>query len=66
MLPVESIVKDALALTDAERAELVGQLARTLPVPPAVTPRASRELPAVVVADDTPITWEGAQSFLED
>jgi hypothetical protein len=67
MLPVESILKDALALSVAERAELVGQLQRTLPAPPAApSPRASREMAAVVVADDTPITWEGAQGFLED
>ena len=66
MLPVESILKDALALTVEQRAELVGQLQRTLPAPPAATPRSSREMQAVIVADDTPITWEGAQGFLED
>jgi hypothetical protein len=60
----DTIVKDALALSEDRRLELVGTLLRSLP------PRKTAEvLPDSVSSkhdDDTCITWEGVQGFLED
>jgi hypothetical protein len=58
MVPVETILKEALELPADLRAELVGQLMRSLPAAE----------PAKRADDDVPmaITWEGAQGFLED
>jgi len=60
MVPVETILKQALALPTELRAELVGELLRSLPVPAPAPARESRP------DEDTHITWEGAQRFLED
>jgi hypothetical protein len=59
MVPVETILKEALELPADLRAELVGQLMKTLPQ---ATPIAAP------VHDDVPrsISWEGGQGFLED
>ena len=57
MVPVETILKEALELPTELRAQLVGQLLRTLPTPP---------LAKHEDEDDTRVTWEGAQGFLED
>ena len=64
MAAVESILKEALELSPELRAQLVGELMRTLPAAPAALPRARATTPPA--GDDTPITWEGAQGFLED
>ena len=58
MVPVETILKEALELPADLRADLVRQLMCSLPTPVAPVP--------VTRAEDTPITWEGAQGFLED
>ena len=57
MVPVETILKEALELPVDLRAELVGQLLRTLP---AASP------PPPAPDEGTPITWQGAQGFLDD
>jgi hypothetical protein len=57
MVPVETILKEALELPADVRAELVGQLLRTLP---------AKAAPKHEDEDDTRVTWEGAQGFLED
>jgi hypothetical protein len=54
MIPVETLLKEALELPAEERTELVGQLLRSLP---ATAPPHD---------EDTHVTWEGAQAFLED
>jgi hypothetical protein len=61
MVPVETILKEALELPADLRAELVGQILRSLPA--AASPAAPKSS-----HDDVPmaITWEGAQGFLED
>ena len=63
MVPVETILKEALELPADLRAELVGQLMRSLPVAAPPSPA-----PAKPSHEDVPmaITWEGAQGFLED
>jgi hypothetical protein len=62
MVPVETILKEALELPADLRAELVGQLMRSLPAAPA---KAANPPPG---EDDVPraISWEGGQGFLED
>jgi len=62
MVPVETILKEALELPADLRAELVGQLMKTLP--PATPPAP----PVARAHDDVPrsISWEGGQGFLED
>lgn len=63
MVPVETILKEALALPTDLRAALVGELMRSLPAPGAPAAEATKRS-----NDDVPmaITWEGAQGFLED
>jgi hypothetical protein len=60
MVPVETILKEALELPTELRAELVGQLMRSLPTAAPPPPK-----PA---SDDVAhgVSWEGAQGFLED
>jgi hypothetical protein len=62
MVPVETILKEALELPADLRAELVGQLMRSLPIESAPAPAAKRSNEDVPMA----ISWEGAQGFLED
>ena len=65
MVPVETILKEALELPADLRAELVGQLMRSLPATAAPANAAKAANPP---NDDVPmaISWEGAQGFLED
>jgi hypothetical protein len=61
MVPVETILKEALELPADLRAELVGQLMKSLPQTTPVAAPAREH-------DDVPrsISWEGGQGFLED
>ena len=63
MVPVETILKEALELPADLRAELVGQLMKSLPQTTPVAAPAPR-----AHDDDVPrsISWEGGQGFLED
>ena len=59
MVPVETILKEALELPADLRAELVGQLMRSLPVAAAPVPPSNDDV-------SHGVSWEGAQGFLED
>ena len=61
MVPVETILREALELPPEQRAQLVNDLQRSLPLSPAPAPA-----PLQRIEQDTPISWEGAQGFLED
>jgi hypothetical protein len=63
MIPVDKILEQALELPVEQRAELLGQLERSLP---AVALRARATQPPAPASDDTPITWQGAQGFLDE
>ena len=61
MIPVDTLVKEALELPADARTELVDRLLRSLP---ALAP--TQPSPPMAHDADTPITWEGAQGMLED